>query len=369
MRPAQIWVKPPGFAHPFYEIGKSTSGADLELTYASTARLSDSLEGNWLPLTSAPRIQHIAARPHLIVTNAGTDASGFEYCRDCGFVATKAMKFPDHSRADQTPQNRCRQGTPTRIVLGTDFITDVLTLRFSLTDHVILEPGATVTRVVMQTVCEAVSLAAARRFELEPTELAAGFRPALSEGGKAGTEVEIYLYDTLAGGAGYARACREHLDDILTNAIHILEGCSCDSSCYSCLRSFKNKLIHESLDRRLGAVLLRHVLYGEIPKPIRDREDGLIQQLAQQLQEQASEVTVEFNRPLEMGAAEPLLAPLVVKLGERPEFIVALTSALCSTSFSDERLKRSILLPLNRLALDELLVLRNLPAAIKVLQQ
>src|SRR5690242_10460979 len=37
---------------------------------------------------------------------------------------------------------------------------------------------------------------------------------------------------------------------------------NCDSSCYRCLRSFRNKIEHRFLDRKLGEQFLRHALYG-----------------------------------------------------------------------------------------------------------
>jgi hypothetical protein len=38
----------------------------------------------------------------------------------------------------------------------------------------------------------------------------------------------------------------------------------CDASCYRCLRSFRNKLDHRHLDRRIGEQLLRSVLEGKL---------------------------------------------------------------------------------------------------------
>ena len=48
-------------------------------------------------------------------------------------------------------------------------------------------------------------MAATTRLEVEPGELQAEYRPALTAAGREGLEAEIYLYDTLAGGAGFSR--------------------------------------------------------------------------------------------------------------------------------------------------------------------
>jgi hypothetical protein len=104
--------------------------------------------------------------------------------------------------------------------------------------------------------------------EIDPTELQAEFRPAQSPKGHAGLEAEIYLYDTLAGGAGFAQSVGKLGVDLYETALEILSDCrgGCDRSCYRCLRSYRNKLDHMNLDRQLGASLLRYLL-GNDPEP------------------------------------------------------------------------------------------------------
>src|SRR5205807_1636684 len=115
--------------------------------------------------------------------------------------------------------------------------------------------------------CEAFTLASARRLDIEPAELQAEFRPALTQRGREGLEAEIYIYDTLAGGAGFSRRIAELGQSVFVAALDLLEKCpaGCDRSCYRCLRSFKNRFEHDQLDRYLGASLLRYLLYGLEP--------------------------------------------------------------------------------------------------------
>ena len=86
----------------------------------------------------------------------------------------------------------------------------------------------------------------------------------MNEHGAAGSLVEVFLYDTLAGGAGFSPQLAPRGRELFELALQLLELCpeQCDSSCYRCLRSFKNKLDHALLDRFVGAQLLRHVLDG-----------------------------------------------------------------------------------------------------------
>ena len=119
----------------------------------------------------------------------------------------------------------------------------------------------------MRTIAEAITISASRQLEIELGELQAEYRPALTDLGKHGLEAEIYLYDTLPGGAGFAREVGQQGLTILIRALELLENCpaGCDRSCYRCLRSFKNRFEHQSLDRFVGASLLRYLLHGEEP--------------------------------------------------------------------------------------------------------
>src|SRR5207248_1770753 len=130
-----------------------------------------------------------------------------------------------------------------------------------------LTPGVLATDVALRTICEAVTKAGCARLELEANELQAEYRPALTPEGRAGLEAEIYIYDTLAGGAGFAKRVGDIGLAIFEDALKLLEECpdDCDRSCYRCLRSYKNKFEHDLLDRHLGASLLRFALKGTAP--------------------------------------------------------------------------------------------------------
>ncbi|APR77361.1 DEAD/DEAH box helicase-like protein [Minicystis rosea] len=87
-------------------------------------------------------------------------------------------------------------------------------------------------------------------------------------------EAQLYLYDLLPGGAGYARAVGNDLPVVLDAAEALLGGCDCPSSCYRCIRHYGNNWIHASLDRHLALALLRHLRTGEIPS-LSDQEKDL----------------------------------------------------------------------------------------------
>jgi DEAD/DEAH box helicase domain-containing protein len=71
----------------------------------------------------------------------------------------------------------------------------------------------------------------------EPVEFVAGWRPAGSYEGAA-TEAgwpTCYVYDTVAGGVGFAERCHSNHADLLGMARELVDGCSCDGGCPSCV--------------------------------------------------------------------------------------------------------------------------------------
>ena len=271
---AKNWIRPPGFAHP-YTWDEETSPDDQPAhSYATRAKLVAPGPANvdkWQDVTS--RIREHYVRTHLLVTNTGPRNEGYTYCTRCGLIeptaipsATVAGSHPKPYPDDRDPT--CSGGAATRgLVLGTDFISDVLLVSLRVDPPLTLRPGHLATDVVLRTLAEAITISATKRLDIEQGELRAEYRPALTEAGREGLEAEIYLYDTLAGGAGFTRRVADLGRSVFEDAITLLEGCPahCDRSCYRCLRSFRNKFEHELLDRHLGASLLRYLVFGEEP--------------------------------------------------------------------------------------------------------
>lgn len=80
---------------------------------------------------------------------------------------------------------------------------------------------------------------------------------------------EIVLFDAVAGGAGHVRRIVD--DDgsafrgVVESAISRLSGCSCSPSCYSCLRNYANRMIHDRLNRELALRFLEEWRGEAIP--------------------------------------------------------------------------------------------------------
>lgn len=370
---ARWWMRPPGFAHPVFTDEDTSPDDQPPKSYATRAKLTapSPLDENlWTPLNKRVRLHYL--RQHLLVTNRGPRNDGYNYCTICGVVSpTVGAKGIDAAGAHKKPypderDSTCPGGkTAKGIVLGTDFISDVLLISLQVESPVSLPPGLLATEVAMRTLCEALSKAACLKLELEATEIQAEFRPALNGQGRDGLEAEIYLYDTLPGGAGFVRQAGRLGLQLFEEASRILEQCpeDCDSACYRCLRSYKNKFEHQLLDRHLAASLLRYLLYGDLPtlNPIRTgHSTGLL--FTDLERQNAPGVEFKRNATVIVPGLGEVVAPILAVRDNGSQTIIDVTGPLTPKHSSNPDLLDAAELSATHVHLvDELLIRKNLP--------
>ena len=374
---AKNWMKPPGFAHP-RTVDEGTSPADQPAkSYATRAKLvaggpSDPMR--WEAIT--PRLRRYFHRTSLLVTNSGPRGEGYTYCTSCGLIGPTARRSSRSSRLlgehpkpypDEREPMCSGSASTTGLVLGTDFISDVLLIGLQTEHPMTLHPRYLATDIALRTLSEAITIAAAHVLEIERAELQAEYRPALTPGGDVGLEAEIYVYDTLAGGAGFALRIGEMGRQIFDDALLLLENCpsDCDHSCYRCLRSFKNRFEHDLLDRHVGVSLLRYLLDGTRPSLEKARIESSTDRLFTDLVRLGIE-GIEFSRNTivqipGIGAVE---APILAKRSVG-ELIIGIHAPLTPGFAVDERLREvaefATTMPVQ--LVDEILITRHLPRA------
>jgi len=175
----------------------------------------------------------------MVVLCEGRRGDGFYLCGLCG-AGFRTNQRPPH----KTPQGQDCRGTLDNVSLGHEFVTDVLQLQFERAP----------ANNVEDTVFFALSLAyaivegAAEVLEVPSVDLSAtvthGSRPVLP----------IILYDNVPGGAGLVASLEREdvLKDCLQAACKRVEGgCGCapNTSCYGCLRHYRNQFAHPHLAR------------------------------------------------------------------------------------------------------------------------
>ncbi len=209
--------------------------------------------------------------------------------------------------------------------------------------------------------------------EIEPGELMAESRPALTPGGTSGLEAEIFVYDTLPGGAGFSSQLTDSGLELFQRALYLMKTCpeNCNSSCYRCLRSFKNKFEHSLLDRHVGAELLEYLLNGEHPEFSPERMHSSTALLYHDLRRQSPEGAIfELDVPVNAGGAT-LTAPILTQTAAGEKFIVALSGPLTTDHPADPAVAefRANGGNIPVIVENELVVRSNLPAATRSVLQ
>ncbi len=200
------------------------------------------------PGTPAPPLIELtpASPGRMVVLCEGRRGKGFYICPECG----AGDRNPKIRKSHTTPYGHPCPGRPKNFSLGHEFITDVLRLEFQLAPS-----GKTAEFVQKDPVGFAYSLAyalveaAAELLEIPSTDLNAVV--AYEEGRLF---PPILLYDDVPGGAGLVarledeallRACLELARERVSGGC----GCGEQSSCYGCLRSYRNQFMHDRLRR------------------------------------------------------------------------------------------------------------------------
>jgi hypothetical protein len=182
-------------------------------------------------------------------------------------LAMSVQQFSD-AGLPHSPPARCLAKVTTadaeRVHLMHEFTTDILEIRFSdneigrllVSSQVLVEDLAhcdTSRREwlfdsVWLTLGTALSFSGAQQLGIDATEIAVIVRKTHEPGVLCGRE--IILYDTTAGGAGYARQLGDGIYSLFEAALSRLMNCECQDSCYACLRAYSNQLIHNRLHRK-----------------------------------------------------------------------------------------------------------------------
>ena len=346
--PARYWMRPTGFAHPVTEEAVTSPDDIPETSYATRAKLrmaTPKEEENWE--RGNERIRGLSARQHLLVSNTGPQNKGYSYCVKCGRIEASNTPAPSllmpHLKPypDDDDKQTCEgQSLSRNLVLGTDFITDIALFSMQVSAPLKLRPGHFSTDVALRTVSEALAKAACQLLEVEPSELMAEFRPALTVAGKNGLETEIFLYDTLPGGAGFASQFANRSLELFRLAFQLLRKCpaDCDASCYRCLRSFKNKFEHRLLDRHVGVELLNYLITGQNHGFNNQRLRNSTKLLFNDLQRRnEGAITFWLNKRLDYGRGKTAIAPIVAECkGEI--FVITLSGPLTTDHPADPQI-------------------------------
>lgn len=224
----------------------------------------------------------------LIITNKGPNPEmpGYFICPTCGRAldpsSTDGHTFPADIPPHRGKAMGPRAGSPcpvpppylNQLILAHPFQSEVIFLGAALPPYLDAPFGEASGQAVWYSFGTLIANAATRVLQVDPGELKTGARAVRRNGALQG---EIFIYDDVPGGAGYARAIGADLRNILAKALELGQHCGnphCTGACYQCMLDYRNQYLHPMLDRRLGADLLDFVLNGTSPQLTQEEEES-----------------------------------------------------------------------------------------------
>lgn len=241
----------------------------------------------------------IASRTNqrIIMLNKGSNDKGFMVCKDCGAAMPgddiSVLNDVNRPYKSKYARSRCRHSNSFNVNLGYDFITDMLVLEFTIDDKIIdvhRNDNPWLGRAA-QSLAEALRLVASKKLDIEFTELVTGYR--LRTGAEA-SYIDIYLYDSLSSGAGYAVSVADVIAEILSDMKELLSSCNCGAACSKCLKHYRNQYVHGILDRFAALQLLEWGIKGIKALPIKtETQINMIMPLTNILKQSGCKITVD----------------------------------------------------------------------------
>ncbi|MGH9210896.1 MAG: DUF1998 domain-containing protein [Acidimicrobiales bacterium] len=182
----------------------------------------------------------VSRRGWVTVFNRGKAGRGFAFCHRCGYAGEggrrrRAAQRPTHTVPDSSKE--C-QGSVTALHLGHRFLTNVMEIELAV------DGGSTDRNTAALSALHGM-LAALPIIGISQQDVGG----ALSVG--VGGRPSVVIYDDVPGGAGHTRYIRKQLLEVVSGAVTRLMACSCglETSCYGCLRNYRNQREHDLLNR------------------------------------------------------------------------------------------------------------------------
>lgn len=183
----------------------------------------------------------------LALVNKGY-GDGFRICMSCGYAEPVLRGKKGKSPHPAPISNKDCRGRFENYHLGHKFMTDVLEIKLPLPKY-----NETATFSTLYAILDGASQALGiRREDIDGTIYPQGM----------GEPPTLILYDNVPGGAGHVERISRHLRQVFESALERVENCDCgkETSCYNCLRNYRNQFSHDILERGAAIQELQKVL-------------------------------------------------------------------------------------------------------------
>ena len=221
-------------------------------------KLSDQATERAVTLPGGTIDVSVGPRGRLISLADGPGSAGYWVCDWCGWgtAAAQAGKPPKEHNHLLREGRQCG-GRLALTDLGHRYETDLLSLALKA------DGVGTLPETTWKSVLYAILEAASASQQISRDDIDGTIRPT------GPFSRSLVLFDTVPGGGGNVLRISEHLEEVLEAALMRVDSCECgeETSCYGCLRSYRNQRDHELLSRGTATTFLR--MLGVRPAPRR----------------------------------------------------------------------------------------------------
>lgn len=186
------------------------------------------------------------------------NTSPFYVCEQCGYTEVDESQFTSikskkHNISSGYP---CSNNKLKRFSLGYRFLTDVVRIRFENYEISEWERGLSILHGFLRGACSYLNI--------EEGDISGCLQCDFVEGR---INYSIVIFDNTPGGSGHAKRLNDQkvLHEILRYTLDFMSACRCggdegDSSCYSCLRNYRNQKYHDLLRRKYVIEFISNIL-------------------------------------------------------------------------------------------------------------
>jgi hypothetical protein len=187
----------------------------------------------------------------LVIINSGPGGLSYNWCQNCDYCVPRiAESKPKEHERPHSSEKKCKTTFREHIDLGHSFETDIVHVTIDLSN------GPQTASDVGLEVAYALLEGAAEGLQISHDDIDVILLPSPPK------SLKLALVDAVPAGAGYAKLIAENLGRVFESAFERVSRCECgpETSCYKCLRSYRNQKDHDVLERgkaheALGVIL------------------------------------------------------------------------------------------------------------------
>jgi hypothetical protein len=225
---------------------RSWNGATYVLSLPSEPE-----EATWPLANGGTATTRAVSRGQLIAVSEGPNRSGYLICDWCGWGTPVAGKTP--AKHPHLLRDKDCTGHLQARSLAHHYETDILEISFDA----LAAPFA--AREQWRSTLYALLEGVSERLQISRDDIDGTLYPT------PGGHTSLVIFDTVPGGAGSAIRIARSFDAVLDVALARVAGCDCgeETSCYGCLRGYRNQPFHEELRRGAAVNFLRPLVLAD----------------------------------------------------------------------------------------------------------